>query len=660
MMFKKNITLILLLFSLNFLLQIHNSTSLPTYLMSICSNDTLPSNGLYKTNLNTVLHSLSAQVNRTHSGFGITSSGNATRDAVYGFYFCRGDQNASSCANCVTTATKTDLPKTYCPSSNVAVIWYDECTVRYSNESLFGKMETDPFQQLINAKSYNGNITLFKDVMYQTMNSLVAPTANNQSGIKFTTKMVNFTNSETLYAMEQCAPDLSTSDCTRCLTVAISRLILKRGSRTLQPTCHVRYETYPFYIGAVNYTSSSSPTVAIIPHGKKKVSAKVIVAIVVPVIAILLLILALGICLFKKRAKKYAAVPFGSASEDLTSADSLDFDLATLQSATNNFSDDNKVGEGGFGIVYKGTLPDGQVVAVKRLSKSSEQMIQEFKNEVLVVAKLQHRNLVRLLGFCLAGDEKLLVYQFIPNKSLDYFLFDAKKQDRLDWTKRYNIIGGIVRGMLYLHQDSRLRIIHRDLKASNILLDGDMNPKISDFGMAKIFGVDQTQGNTSRVVGTYGYMSPEYAMHGQFSEKSDVYSFGVLVLEILSGKKNSSFYESGSSDDLLSYAWKQWSEGKPLEFIDETVRDSCPISEVKKCMHLGLLCVQESIDDRPTMATVVVMLDGQSISLPMPEQPAFYSRSITESKIGKDIGSDQSTSVPWSMNEVSVSELEPR
>ncbi|XP_074307561.1 cysteine-rich receptor-like protein kinase 10 [Silene latifolia] len=648
----------LILVSLCLLLMIPSLTATPSYLFNICANTTFPANSLYKANLNTVLNSLSTHVAKTHSGFYITESGNRTKDAVYGFYLCRGDQNASSCADCVTTATTTDLPNTYCPTSKVAVIWYDECMVRYSNESLFGKMEVDP-RVLLLGDSHTGNVTLFNNVVLKTMNGLVAPTANNQSGIKFTTKMVNFTKSDTLYAMEQCAPDLSTDDCTRCLTIAISRLRIKEGSRTLQPSCYIRYETYPFYIGAVNYSSSILP-VLIISHGKKKISSKVIVAIVVPVVVISLIILAIGICLIKKKSKKYVAVPFGSVSEDLTLAESMQYDLATLQSATNNFSDDNKVGEGGFGIVYKGTLADGQVVAVKRLSKTSVQGVQEFKNEVLVVAKLQHRNLVRLLGFCLAGDEKLLVYEYIPNKSLDYFLFDPKKQDNLDWGKRYNIIGGIARGMLYLHQDSRLRIIHRDLKASNILLDGDLNPKISDFGMAKIFGVDQTQGNTSRVVGTYGYMSPEYAMHGQFSVKSDVYSFGVLVLEILSGKKNSSFYESGYAEDLLSYAWKTWKDGTPLELVDETIRDSCSINEVKKCMHLGLMCVQESTDERPTMATVVLMLDNQSISLPMPEQPAFFIRSITESKLGKDIGSDQSTSVPWSMNEVSVSELEPR
>ncbi|WZY88332.1 hypothetical protein YC2023_045067 [Brassica napus] len=214
---------------------------------------------------------------------------------------------------------------------------------------------------------------------------------------------------------------------------------------------------------------------------------------------------------------------------------------STIEAATSNFSERNKLGQGGFGEVYKGMLMNGTEVAVKRLSKKSEQGDTEFKNEVIVVAKLQHRNLVRLLGFSLHGEEKLLVYEFVPNKSLDYFLFDPKKRIQLDWGVRHNIIHGITRGILYLHHDSRLKIIHRDLKASNILLDADMNPKIADFGMARIFGMEQTVANTARVVGTFGYMAPEYVTHGQFSTKSDVYSFGVLMLEIISGKKNSSF-----------------------------------------------------------------------------------------------------------------------
>ncbi|KAF9617217.1 hypothetical protein IFM89_035099 [Coptis chinensis] len=215
------------------------------------------------------------------------------------------------------------------------------------------------------------------------------------------------------------------------------------------------------------------------------------------------------------------------------------FDFNVVSAATNNFS--NKLGQGGFGPVYKGKLLDESEIAVKRLLRSSGQGVQEFKNELVLISKLQHRNLVRLLGFCIDKEEMMLLYEYMPNKSLDAYLFDPAKRVLLDWSKRFNIVDGIARGLLYLHRESRLRVIHQDLKASNILLDEDMNPKISDFGMARIFGGKQTLANTTRVVGTYGYMSPEYAMEGIFSEKSDVFSFGVLLLEIVSSKKNNSF-----------------------------------------------------------------------------------------------------------------------
>ncbi|XP_065877240.1 G-type lectin S-receptor-like serine/threonine-protein kinase RKS1 isoform X3 [Euphorbia lathyris] len=231
--------------------------------------------------------------------------------------------------------------------------------------------------------------------------------------------------------------------------------------------------------------------------------------------------------------------------------DILFLDLGTIHAATNNFSETNILGQGGFGIVYKGQLADGQEVAVKRLSKNSGQGIEEFKNEVLLIAKLQHRNLVKLLGCCVERGEQLLIYEYLPNKSLDSFLFDQTRRSFVDWRKRFDIITGIARGILYLHQDSRLTIIHRDLKCSNILLDANMNPKISDFGMARIFKVDQIQEKTNTVVGTYGYMSPEYAIFGKFSVKSDVFSFGVVLLEIVSAKKNNSFQEEDPSLTLI-------------------------------------------------------------------------------------------------------------
>lgn len=300
------------------------------------------------------------------------------------------------------------------------------------------------------------------------------------------------------------------------------------------------------------------------------------------------------------------------------------FNFSSIIIATNNFSEENKLGQGGFGPVYKGRLPGGEQIAVKRLSRLSNQGLDEFKNEMMLIAKLQHRNLVRLLGCSIEGEEKLLVYEYMPNKSLDYFLFDPVKKTKLDSSRRYEIIEGIARGLLYLHRDSRLRIIHRDLKASNILLDENMNPKISDFGLAKIFGGNQNEGNTERVVGTYGYMSPEYAMEGLFSVKSDVYSFGVLLLEIVSGRKNTSFRDS-YDPSLIGYAWRLWNEEKIMELVDPSISDSTKKSKALRCIHIGMLCVQDSASHRPNMSSVVLMLESEATTLPLPVKPLLTS-----------------------------------
>ncbi|XVF27764.1 hypothetical protein REPUB_Repub14bG0136900 [Reevesia pubescens] len=399
---------------------------------------------------------------------------------------------------------------------------------------------------------------------------------------------------------------------------------------------------------------------------------KGVLAVLIVSAAVLLLIVVASLYCFvrrQRRAKRrrskncYSITRSSSLFEDSIGEKEIDesrrngdlpfFDLGTIAAATDNFSSDNKLGQGGFGSVYKGVLFNGKEIAVKRLSKYSGQGVKEFKNEIVLIAKLQHRNLVRMLGCCIEGEEKMLIYEYLPNKSLDSIIFDESKRSLLDWKKRLEIICGIARGILYLHQDSRLRIIHRDLKASNVLLDAAMNPKISDFGMARIFGGDQIEGETKRVVGTYGYMSPEYAMGGHFSMKSDVYSFGVLLLEIITGRKNSDDFPDSFSSNLVGHVWDLWKEDKAMEVVDSALGDSYPADEFLKCIQIGLLCVQEHVTDRPMMSAVVFMLSNET-ALPSPKQPAFI---IKKAHKGDEIWSGEGTS---SVNDVTVTMVNAR
>ncbi|XP_071725860.1 G-type lectin S-receptor-like serine/threonine-protein kinase At4g27290 [Rutidosis leptorrhynchoides] len=400
----------------------------------------------------------------------------------------------------------------------------------------------------------------------------------------------------------------------------------------------------------VRMASSELEKVALSTSKEKDgANIKLILSVAVP--GVLLLIGFISIWLwYARKKKKNNEQPMEGGNEELQL-----FSFTAIATATANFSTNNILGEGGFGVVYKGVLEDGLEIAVKRLCTTSNQGVDEFKNEVIFISRLQHRNLVKLLGCCLKGDERLLIYEYLPNKSLDSFIFGDNQIVNLDWPMRFNIIKGIARGLLYLHQDSRLRIIHRDLKAGNILLDHDMNPKISDFGLARSFGGNETQGNTQRVVGTYGYMPPEYVIHGTFSIKSDVFSFGVLVLEIVSGKKNRGFNHPKHGNNLTGHSWSVYNEGRTIELMDPSLAESCHPDEVIRSVAVGLLCVQKNAEDRPNMSSVVRMLDGEG-ALPTPKQPAFF---IGTDLLDADFSSTDSNQA-GSINGLSITHLDAR
>ncbi|XP_021293937.1 probable LRR receptor-like serine/threonine-protein kinase RFK1 isoform X1 [Herrania umbratica] len=287
------------------------------------------------------------------------------------------------------------------------------------------------------------------------------------------------------------------------------------------------------------------------------------------------------------------------------------FSLKQIKVATDDFNSANKIGEGGFGPVYKGQLPDGTKIAVKQLSSKSRQGNREFLNEIGMISCLQHPNLVKLHGFCVEGDQLLLVYEYMENNSLALALFGPEhNQLELDWTTRLKICIGIARGLAFLHEESRLKIVHRDIKATNVLLDSDLNPKISDFGLARLDEEEKTH-ITTRIAGTIGYMAPEYALWGHLTHKADVYSFGVVVMEIVTGKNNNNFMPSEKFVCLLDWACHLQQTGNLTGLLDERLRSEVKKEEAELVVKVALLCTNASASLRPTMSEVVSMLEGR-------------------------------------------------
>ncbi|GLT32907.1 hypothetical protein SLA2020_075370 [Shorea laevis] len=588
-------------------------------------------NSTYGRNRDLVLSSLASNTSE-NGGFYNTTVGEDP-NKVYALALCRGDQSAKDCSSCIDSRVQDVI--TNCPNQKEAISLAD-CRIHYANRSFFGILEQTPSFLSWNKGDLTVSMTQFDQIWESLMGGLVTTASAGTSRRKFDTGETKLTPLQTIYALMQCNPDLSQSHCDYCLSQSVlsykSCCRGKQGGVAENPSCLFRWEIYPFYNSPPPPPSSPPPVSSSPPvsnsnntrtaKDNRRIGTQTVIVVVVVSTTGFMAILAITCFLLRKRWKSKQEVK----------------------------------GQGGFGVVYKGKLKDGRHIAVKRLSKISKQGEIEFKNEVLLMARLQHRNLVRLLGFCLEMNERLLIYEFAPNSSLDHFIFHPVKRLLLDWNQRYKVIGGIARGILYLHEDSQYRIIHRDLKAANILLDAKMNSKISDFGMARLFVEDQTQANSRRIVGTFGYMAPEYVTNGNFSVKSDVYSFGVIVLEIISGQKV--YLSNGEEgDNLLTNAWKNWMEGTALNFIDPILRDGSR-SELLRCMQLGLLCVQENVARRPTMASVVLMLSSNSVSLQVPSKPAFLMYSITE--LESIASQSRRRSADFTVNEATISDFDPR
>ncbi|BAT01981.1 cysteine-rich receptor-like protein kinase 10 isoform X2 [Oryza sativa Japonica Group] len=533
-------------------------------------------------------------------------------DAVYGLLLCRGDMNPSDCFDCGTNVWRDAGPT--CNRTKDAILVYNQCYAQFSDRGDFlaATNNSGEVSLLISGTNITStDVAGYDRAVTELLNATVRYAVENSTKLFATGQRVgNDTGFSNIYSMAQCSPDLSPAQCRSCLDGLVGQWwktfpLNGKGARVAGPRCYLRSELGPFYTG--------NPMVRLPVKADE---------------------------LTQRRLAKAERHPGTDTNEDFESVKSTLLSLASLQVATDNFHESNKIGEGGFGAVYKGIL-HGQEVAVKRMAKGSNQGLEELKNELVLVAKLHHRNLVRLVGFCLDEGERLLIYEYMSNKSLDTFLFDAEQKRKLDWAVRFKIIEGIARGLQYLHQDSQKKIVHRDMKASNILLDADMNPKIGDFGLARLFGQDQTREVTSRIAGTFGYMPPEYVLRGQYSTKSDVFSFGILVIEIVTGRRrNSGPYLSEQNDeDILSIVRRHWEEGAIAEMIDHSLGRNYSETEVLKCVNIGLLCVQQNPVDRPTMADVMILLNSDTTcTMPaLAPRPAYlidgtsgYSQTVTQ------------------------------
>ncbi|XP_072957336.1 cold-responsive protein kinase 1 [Typha angustifolia] len=282
-----------------------------------------------------------------------------------------------------------------------------------------------------------------------------------------------------------------------------------------------------------------------------------------------------------------------------------------LKCATEDFSAVNKVGQGGFGSVYKGKLKDGSLIAIKVLSSESRQGVQEFLNELSVISNILHENLVNLYGCCVEEDHRILVYKYLENNSLAQTLLGRGCSNiQFDWRTRSRICIGVARGLAFLHEEVQPPIVHRDIKASNILLDKDLTPKISDFGLAKLFPSNMTHIST-RVAGTIGYLAPEYAIRGQLTKRADVYSFGVLLLEIVTGRSNTNTLLPYEDQFLLDRTWALYERDELCKIVDTSLSDDSDVKEACMFLKVGLLCTQDNPLVRPSMSKVVKMLTGE-------------------------------------------------
>ncbi|KAH6830478.1 cysteine-rich RLK protein 42 [Perilla frutescens var. hirtella] len=566
---------------------------------------------------------------------------NSTNISIYSLAQCHGDLSHDDCLQCYA-ASRTRLPR--CLPAIGGRIFLDGCFLRYDSYAFFNE-SVDPAWDAVNCNSTAANTTLpeaeFRRNVVELIDNLtVVAVADGRFAVE---------GGKGVFGLAECWNTVNKEGCRACLAKAnreIRSCLPSSEGRALNAGCYLRYSTQKFYS---NHTDVSNQNSGVSRRG-------VIIAISLSVVAFCMLCLFGGHAAYRRwKRQKQERDNLGRISYSYNKS-SLNFKYETLEKATNYFDSLRKLGQGGAGSVYRGTLPNGKTVAVKRLFFSTRQWVDEFFNEVNLISGIEHKNLVKLLGCSIEGPESLLVYEFVPNQSLEACLFDRNRTKILNWKERYNIVVGTAEGIAYLHGGSEFRIIHRDIKSSNVLLDENFNAKIADFGLARDFAADKTHLSTG-IAGTLGYMAPEYIVKGQLTEKADVYSFGVLVLEIVCGRKNNAFVEDSGS--LLQTVWKLFKTDRLTESVDPSLKGDFPPTEVSKVLKIGLLCAQASVAQRPSMVDVVRMLTDGNCEIPEPKQPPFLNTNALSASTTRSTYSNNSfTSNPMTRPETSYPSTE--
>ncbi|RAL53293.1 hypothetical protein DM860_006965 [Cuscuta australis] len=551
----------------------------------------------------------------------------AEDDSLYGLAQCHGDLSPVDCLLCYAEA-RTVLPQ--CFPHNGGRIYLDGCFIRAEVYNFFQESLGPEDSHICGKKKRKG--FLFQEATKKAVLKAVLVAPDNDGYARVESSVSGRRGvEEATYVLAECWKTLNASACKACLGSA-SRSMLKclpwSEGRALYAGCFMRY-SHTNFLNPVPEASERSSRVNAISS---------VVATLCSVIVVVMGVIIVLHTLKQKRTQKKREGSNDAKKLVKTLHDiSLNIKYSTLKKATGSFHEANKLGEGGYGTVYKGVLVDGREVAVKRLFFNNRHRAADFYNEVNIISWIEHKNLVKLLGCSCSGPESLLVYELLPNQSLDRFIFDKNKGRCLNWEKRFNIIIGVAEGLAYLHENSKARIIHRDIKASNILLDSDFNAKIADFGLARSFEKDESHISTA-IAGTLGYMAPEYLSNGRLTETIDVYSFGVLLLEIVMGKQNYKNKNAEHFDCVVHIAWMHFQEGTVERLIDPNLmlHTSCNANvrqEISRVVHVGLLCTQEVPSLRPSMSEVRRMLVKQEEELPPPSNPPFIDENMELNKI---------------------------